>query len=248
MTTTRMPAAWQRSTASATSGRGGSKRTTSARNVSERSASSRLSGASPGRKRRATASTRSPCRAYRSTAARTASRSCGVSGRSPAPARRVSHRLSTSSGAPLAFRRRRSPSSVAVDMSRSVGSKPYSRRRAGWGGSGPTARAASRMPISVASPCGTPPASTLTMLAARIVSAISRARSSGNSPVVVPYSRSTLAAGHPQPDRLHPVLRQRPGLVGADHRGRAERLDGREPLDQGAAARQLAHARRPARA
>ena len=39
----------------------------------------------------------------------------------------------------------------------------------------------------------------------------------------------------------HLVQRQRPGLVGADHRRRPERLDGREPLHECALARQRAH-------
>ena len=44
-----------------------------------------------------------------------------------------------------------------------------------------------------------------------------------------------LAGRRPDCDRLHPVLGQRPGLVGADDRRGTERLDGAQPLHQRAA-------------
>ena len=45
----------------------------------------------------------------------------------------------------------------------------------------------------------------------------------------------------PRCDRAHPVLGQRPSLVGTDHIGRPERLDGAQALDQSATAREHAH-------
>ena len=90
-----------------------------------------------GRRRRATASTRSPCDAYRvdrgeDRRAVLAASSGRSSSRRPGC---VSQRARTSSGAPFTFRRRRRrPRSSTVDMSRSVGSKRYRcRRRTGSG-------------------------------------------------------------------------------------------------------------------
>ena len=57
-----------------------------------------------------------------------------------------------------------------------------------------------------------------------------------------------LAFERPHRDRAHAVLGQRAGLVGADHVGRAERLDRAEALDQRAAACEQARRRRRARA
>ena len=82
ISTIRMPAPWQRATASITSARGGSRIVTNPRKHSSRSASSRSGARAPeGSDRRASASTRRPWPAKLSTCRVTRSRSAGSSGR-----------------------------------------------------------------------------------------------------------------------------------------------------------------------
>ena len=74
------------------------------------------------------------------------------------------------------------------------------------------------------------------------------APSTGSAPTAAAtspsLSRSSSPSGVQIRDRAHPVLGQRPGLVGADDRRRAERLDRAQPLDERAAAREARHADR----
>ena len=71
--------------------------------------------------------------------------------------------------------------------------------------------------------------------------AISRGRDRRDASPFVEIDR---AAGSPDRGDPHPVLGERAGLVRADHRRRTQRLDGRQPLDDRAAAGEIAHADR----
>ena len=109
----------------------------------------------------------------------------------------------------------------------------------------PISRAASRIPISVASPRDLlRPAGIDLGGAARGGCAAEqrqhRVLGRGRREVAVALEVE-LSERRPELDRPHPVLRQRAGLVGADDVGRAERLDRAQPLDEGAAARQHRH-------
>ena len=148
--------------------------------------------------------------------------------------------------------RARRPRSSTVDISRSVGSKWNSSparalARARRGRPTPSRAAASSSAISVGSPRDFPavrrPSSALLQAAAarrRAGRARRRAGADRSSPSPVALDRPP--SGVQTRDGAHPVLGQRPGLVGADHGRRAERLDRAKPLDERAAAGEPPHA------
>ena len=239
----RMPAAWQRATASATSGRGGSTGD-EAEEAELALGVLALAGTSAVRQ--------APAREGRGRAARAAQRVArprehlGASARverpsSPsAPMHAVAareHRLGRALGVhgePPSSPRR--PSTSAC----SAGSKWNSfaallarrrhrrRRRAPRGARAARPRSGRReLAVAVASSSALLQAAT----AGRALRA-ARAGVGGDRR----RSRSIVARAASRRDGTHPVLGQRAGLVGADHGRRAERLDRAQPLDERAAA------------
>ena len=90
-------------------------------------------------------------------------------------------------------------------------------------------------PTSVASPRDSSGGAQLGGRARRAASGRATART-GSLPVTPPVaspspSRSTSPSRCPDANGAHPVLGERPGLVGADDRRRPQSLDGAEPLD-----------------
>ena len=240
----RMPASWQRATASATSGRGGSNRATRPSKTRSCSASSRSSGAAcpSGRSRRATASTRSPSRRSARPvraprrAARVVERLLGAVGAEDRH-RTLEHGLGSAlrvDDERACPRRRRSTSAAARDRSGRCARRCRSRRATVT--FAPSSSAACSSPTSVASPRDLPDwcrSMSAVVQAASVyessASTGSAATAAAGSPSV---SRSTSPAAVRIADRPHPVLGQRSGLVGADHGRRAQGLDGAQALDE----------------
>ena len=160
----RMPAAWQRSTASATSGRGGSSIATSPRKVSPRSASSRSSGAgavvepAPGdaedpqalaRRRRQPGVRQRLAPASPSESLAVLPGDARAAGQAAPPARPLRR--------PTAPRRDRRPSTSASAPGRSGTGAPGAARAMPRRSSAPSAAAASSIATSVGSPLDPPP-------------------------------------------------------------------------------------------
>ena len=181
--------------------------------------------------RSATASTRRPCAAQR--------RRMLLAGRRCAGPARL--RASTTSGAPFVNAcgppcRPRTRASSACGPRRTGISRTSARSARSCSGEMPRSRAARRNAPSTGSPA------TRTSPSCSISSAVDASTA----------ARSTLLFAAAADRRAWPrtpqaVLGQRPGLVGGDHRGAAERLDGRQPARDRAPARPCAARRARAR-
>ena len=166
-------------------------------------------------------------------------------GMAAVPAASVAAAAARSPGAPLVCTRCRPParpSSVDIRLRWASKWKIASGARPRAGGSTATPRSAARRSSasSVGSPlpAGWPSLGTFGGRTGRGRRWRAAVRGDRRSGVVASSSR----AGQPQPGDAHPVLGERPGLVGADHRRRAERLHRGEPLDDRALAGQFPHA------
>ena len=180
-----------------------------------------------------------------------------VSGRASSPTSSCEQRVSRTSGAPLVKASRRSWRSASLCTvlislrSEENGTSPRRAKRASSASaSSPALRAATISAPSVGSPCTVqrPSRSCRTALLARSAAESVRTNSDRSAPIdrpaAVPAAASPFrrvagaAEGHASAcgrDHAHGhlVLRERAGLVGGDHVGGAERLDGREMAHDG---------------
>ena len=242
-----MPAVWQRATASATSGRGGSRSVTRptqaevALGVVARSAGTARPRRGHGDRRRpARGAPRAPRpRRARGRVARRPRRAGSPPRRRPASC--------CSGRAARRARPSRAPPSRRCRVDRRH--ELQGRDRSGTGARAPPPRVARPSRLRAARPpragparsgrrcrprrC--PPAPSSALVHAASAAASRRSAAGGCATACGAASQATAPAGVQTRGRPHAVLGERPGLVGADHRRRAERLDRAQALHERAA-------------